>query len=138
MTTIQSNGSKWAGEELDSIEDLIEVLKTQTLNPIFEQYGDFAETDPRFYTSGELCYPDNPGTVHFFGNFYTVSHVFNIDTDDAETIATLRGLIAANKATAVYQQAVKELAENKSYWDRRAEARQKEANSRRKAQRATR
>jgi hypothetical protein len=131
MTTIQSNGSKWAGDQPDSIEGLIDVLKTQTLNPIFEQYGDFAETDPRFYKSGELCYPDNPGTVHFFGNFYTVSHVFNIDTDDAETIATLRGLIAANKATAAYRQAVKEIAENKRYWERRTEERQRDARLRR-------
>lgn len=94
MITIHSNGSKWAGESPDTIDRLLEVLAAETLDPRFEEYGNFYIVNkPITTTSG----------VHFFGNFMTVSHVFNIDTDDQPTIDALTAAIRANQATAEYK-----------------------------------
>lgn len=62
---IISNGSHFYGEKEDTVDDLIQVLKTEVLNPLFSDYGNF------FYLSE--C-----GDFRAFGNFLTISHVFNI------------------------------------------------------------
>lgn len=64
---IKSNGSKWVGQEPDTIEILIEVLKKEPLNVA------------QFAAYGFINWPDNSNTVRFFGNFKHVSHVFNIE-----------------------------------------------------------
>lgn len=81
---IVSNGSKWHGQAPDSIATLIEVLKTETLDPTFENYGNF------------ITYPtiEHDNLVRLFGNFQTVSHVFQIYGTEAE----LRGVIEAIRA----------------------------------------
>ena len=76
---ITSNGSKSVGEPLDSVEKLLEVLKTETLDPKFEKYGNFVT-----FQNGQL---------HVFGNFVTVSHVFNI----SGTVDEMRPLARAIK-----------------------------------------
>lgn len=98
-TTIHSNGSKWAGQEPDSIATLLEVLASTPLDPTFEKYGDFA------YNA-----ETHDGTVRFFGNFYLVSHVFRIDSNDPEVCDALFAAIRANKATDEYKQAKRERA----------------------------
>jgi hypothetical protein len=90
-TRIISNGSKWAGEPPDDLGALFVALATETLEPDFERYGNFAEFDR--------------GKVRFFGNFRSVSHVFQIVTDDAMTAAALVLAIRANQATARYRKA---------------------------------
>lgn len=111
---IMSNGSRWAGEEPDTVANLCEVLKTEPLDVRMFKSG--------FYSTGPLCDAKaNPawsyqsaggvarwldgerlyradGVVRFFGNFANLSHVFNIDTNHAPTIAALRELIDANVA----------------------------------------
>jgi len=82
MTTITSNGSKWYGEEPDSIETLLEVLKENMLDPRFSEYGNFIIADV--------------GSVRFFGNFLNLSHVFDIRTDDPGVIAKLTRAIREN------------------------------------------
>jgi hypothetical protein len=82
---IQSNGSKWAGEAPDTLEVLLDVLKTETLDPTFEQYGGFFYRLP-----GDERYD---GEYHAFGNFLTVSHVFSI----YGTLEELRPLAQALK-----------------------------------------
>lgn len=111
-TNIISNGSHWMGESEDTIEQLIAVLETQPLDPTFETCGNFVFTD------------DDPET-HFFGNFYTVSHVFRLDTDDAALIERLTSLIRANKATEAYAQAKRERAADAEYWRNREEERRR-------------
>ena len=73
---IHSNGSKWAGEEPDTIEELIEVLKTYKL--------DFG----RFGCHGFIHFRNNNGfssqdyhmhNIQIAGNFLDISHVFNIE-----------------------------------------------------------
>ena len=61
---IISNGSKFSGEELDSIEKLIDVLETNRLNPSFMNYGGFFFKSKNEYIA--------------FGNFEKLSHVFQI------------------------------------------------------------
>jgi hypothetical protein len=118
---ITSNGSHCAGSGPSTLAELLDTLATQTLDPTFEKYGDFASFNPcravrnpdyRGYGSsapewidGPPLYPNNPGTWRFFGNFHGWSHVFNIDTDDETIIAQLRAAIAANKATPAYEAA---------------------------------
>lgn len=116
MTQVHSNGSKWMGEALDTIEDLCKVLEVHTLNPLFEDYGNFASMETE-------------GVTHFFGNFFDVSHVFRIDTDDAPTVERLTALIRANQQTPAYAAAKRDREQQKideaRRWQQRAEEAQK-------------
>jgi hypothetical protein len=94
MTTITSNGSKWYGEAPDSIDKLLEVLKENTLDPRFIEYGNFIIADV--------------GSVRFFGNFRDLSHVFNIRTDDPAIIAKLSRAIHENLRRDDYRAALAE------------------------------
>ncbi len=89
---IVSNGSKWAGEEPDSLEKLLEVLRTEILDPRFEERGSFVAR-----TSN--------GIVRIFGNFLTVSHVFNIEGTEEELSEAIEA-IEANKQTEGYKRAL--------------------------------
>ncbi len=89
---IISNGSKWAGEEPDRLEILLEVLRTETLDPRFEERGSFVTRT-------------GTGTVRIFGNFLTVSHVFNIEGTEEE-LAEAINAIEANKQSERYLRAL--------------------------------
>ena len=104
MLKILSNGSRWAGEEPDSIENLLEVLRVHPLDRSFEHFGNFVDTSPQWGPDGTSPspYPDNPGVADFFGNFYHLSHGFNIHTDEPEVIALLTKAIRANQERADY------------------------------------
>lgn len=83
MGTIHSNGSKWAGEPLDTLEQLLTVLSTEPLDPVFLQYGGFREV--------------HRGQAHYLGNFLNVSHVFRITCDlGSETDTKLSRAVALN------------------------------------------
>jgi hypothetical protein len=97
-TTINSNGSKWYGQEPDTIEKLIEVLGKYALNRTFERYGNFIQRNQRLASGSRL-----EGTV-FFGNFLELSHVFNIHTTDPDVIRRLTKAIRANQRTPAYTQ----------------------------------
>ena len=68
--TIRSNGSKWYGQEPDGLEELLIVLKEYELD-IYP-----------FALLGFMRYLDN-GNIRLFGNFRTLSHVFNIEGKEA-------------------------------------------------------
>lgn len=89
MITIISNGGTWAGEPPDSIDQLLAVLAREPLDPRFEPYGNFV-------------IHEHPPVVRFWGNFFHVSHVFAIDTDEPALIARLTEAIRANQQTAAY------------------------------------
>lgn len=84
MINIISNGSKWAGEPPDSVEKLLEVLAKYALDRRFEQFGGFITKD------------ETDDSVRFFGNFFNLSHVFQIVTDEPEIIERLSAAIHAN------------------------------------------
>lgn len=110
-TNIISNGSKWAGQEPDSIEDLIKVLEEYTIDErFFAKYG--VDRDGRYTSNEDSIYeyknhnPINNRTLEgfylFFGNFEEISHVFNIETNDKEVIDKLVKAIKANKGWIKY------------------------------------
>ncbi len=106
---IMSNGSRWAGAEAGDIAELLEMLSKHPLD--VERFGpDFWNVNPcegvinpdwtyeakvPHYIAGPRLYSCD-GVVRFFGNFLTYSHGFNIDTNDAETIAKLQDAITRN------------------------------------------
>lgn len=110
---IMSNGSHWAGDEEDDIAQLAETLQTETLDPSF---GSFYSPDvcagvedpqhPGQFIDGDRLYHAD-GVFRFFGNFLTVSHVFNIDTNHKPTIELLKRLIDANMQREEYRNEVK-------------------------------
>lgn len=118
-TFIISNGSKWLGENPDSIDTLIDRLTNEVLDPTFEEYGDFCERagdeTVESLNAGGRC-PSHQEAVrigdsiagpalHFWGNFYSYSHVFSVVTDDPDLIARMTTAIRANKATVAYKEA---------------------------------
>lgn len=120
MIVIESNGSKWAGQSPDPLQALFERLANHPLDPSFEDCGNFVgpartarhvrgyNEDGEFvdyYEDTGPLYPMAPSAVSFFGNFYTVSAVFNIDTDEPELIERLTAAIRANQGRADYQAA---------------------------------
>lgn len=127
QTVIHSNGSKWAGDEQDSIETLLEVLAgPYVLDRIFECDDDHAFIDR----------DDETGMVRFFGNFLELSHVFSIDTDEPATIAKLTAAIDANMERPDYrsqatfrQREVTKAAHFKAEQDKRQAERVRQAKS---------
>lgn len=103
---IMSNGSKCYGEEADDIKDLLKTLDEHPLDPRFKS---FITKDPCIGVRGERGgYVDGPrmytaSVTRFFGNFYTVSHGFQIDTNDQETITALTKAIRKNIRSKAYQ-----------------------------------
>jgi len=99
MLTIYSNGSgfddekPWLAVPPCSIEVLLQVLAEHALDKTFEKYGNFIERNVVLRDGTKL--PE--GTVIFFGNFRSYSHVFRIVTDDTEIIQQLTNAINENK-----------------------------------------
>lgn len=110
MLEIRSNGSKWYGQTPDTIEQLLEVLKTYTLDPTFEKYGNFIYpyVPYRGWNDKNQVYK---GCTLISGNFYTLSHVFSIITDDLVLMERITAAIRDNQQTEDYQQAKIEIDE---------------------------
>ena len=95
MTTIvHSNGSKWAGQEPDSVETLLSVLNKHTLDRRFGSFWTRSKIGDRWA---------KPGMVRFFGNFIDLSHVFSIDTDEPELIERITKAICRNRQKPEYR-----------------------------------
>jgi hypothetical protein len=113
MIQILANGSKWAGEPPDIIEDLLFRLQNHTLDPMFEVYGNFIIENPRLAKSvierdgtteivgGELMFP-GINVYHFFGNFAFIGAVFSLYTDELDVVYSLTKAIRQNQMTDQY------------------------------------
>ena len=127
---IQSNGSKWMGEEADDIDGLVVMLEKYALDPSFDTFWCVdpcrGVKDPNrrgSFIDGERLYRVD-GVYDFFGNFLEYSHVFSISTNHKPTIELLTRLIDANVKSEPYQhelalrlsakQAAKEQARNEA------------------------
>lgn len=87
---------------------LLSHLAEQTLEPTFEEYGDFmSECEPSWWEAlgDEVAGMDRRLAVHVWGNFHTLSAVFDLITDDEAVIAALALAIRANKSTVAYKEA---------------------------------
>ena len=80
-TDIHSNGSKWAGEEPDTLDRLVEVLGTYTLDGAFFPF---------------VTVRANKQEWSIGGNFVDVSHVFRITTTDESVVKRLVAAIGSN------------------------------------------
>lgn len=82
---ITSNGSKFAGSDPDTLDVLFMRLETEVLDSRFYPFAHAGKSSGTY------------ARVHFFGNFKTYSHVFDITTDDAALIARLIEAIKRNE-----------------------------------------
>lgn len=100
-TKIHSNGSKWYGEEPDTIQKLVERLNLYTIEErFFCKFQRGFGADKKKYT---LCpISKENGSYIFFGNFLEVSAVFNIETNNPEIIQQLKKAIINNKGWKQY------------------------------------
>jgi len=117
---IQSNGSHWAGTPPDDVETLLDVLAKHTLDPRFEEYGNFITHNPHDskqnpdypHKSSVRWINNNPlyadDVTAFFGNFYDISHVFSIHINVPSVIEKLTRNIRKNQQTDAYKQAKEE------------------------------
>ena len=85
---IISNGSKWAGEQPDSVEILLDVLKSHKLREHFARI----ENDAYFKRQVNL-----PTEFRVSGNFEDISHVFDI----RGALEEMRPLMKAFKANII-------------------------------------
>jgi hypothetical protein len=97
LLDIKSNGSKWMGEEPDTVDVLLWVLAENQLDPVFAPFISDADAP------GYWCHDLNPyggikGVVHFFGNFARLSHVFSVFTNNPFVVTKLRKSIKENLA----------------------------------------
>jgi hypothetical protein len=86
VTEINHNGSHFAGEKPDTVDELCGVLAVEPLDRAFEAFGNFI-----------LELTDDGGLLRFWGNFAKVSHVFSIDTDEPTVIEQLTTAIRENQ-----------------------------------------
>lgn len=105
LVLIVSNGSRWAGSEPAHLDELLDVLKTETLDPAFEEYGNFVSTGPDLVAWNTLKPLAPPGWFSFHGNFFRLSHAFQIVTNDAGVIDELTAAIRANQQHAKAERA---------------------------------
>jgi hypothetical protein len=97
-TRVESCGSTWGGEKPMHLDTLLDRLAE---HPLDRRFG------PTFgrklaAKDGLPGHGDQVGW-HFFGNFLTYSHVFNIFTDDPLVIDTLRAAIRSNQRRGDYR-----------------------------------
>jgi len=111
---VMDNGSKWAGQEPDSVEQLFEMLGKYALDPMFENYGNFYHETPISAVTDEPLMPT--GWVSFWGNFQSYSHLFHILTNDADFIAELLSAIRANQSSEMYAEAKRIAAARSKFW----------------------
>ncbi len=120
-TLIISCGSRWGGEEPATVDELLAALATEALDPRFEEFGGFIDLCPIAANSERQLLPD--GWVQFHGNFQTVSHVFQIVTNDPAMIAELTAAIRANQASERYAVAKENRLQAKARDERESAAR---------------
>ena len=106
VSTTRNSDTPWL-ERPDTIERIARDLEEHTLDPVFEQHGDFCNRSPEWMT--EEAAEKYAGFVRFWGNFIDYAGVFDVITSDKEIIAKLSDLIARNKATQKYIAARRDL-----------------------------
>lgn len=106
MLKIISNGSKWYGQKPNTIEKLIEVLKNHPLDPVYEQYGNFINNNPKCLKKEAA--EKYQGCTKINGNFAKYSHAFDIITDEPEIINQLAEAIKQNINSEAYSKLRKE------------------------------
>lgn len=79
-TTVNYIGSRFAGQENGSINDLLKLIEIEPLTEHFSPY----------------CSLNKDGSVHIGGNFERISHGFSLDTFDNNLIANFAAMFEQN------------------------------------------
>jgi len=95
----------------DTKENILKDLEQHTLDPVFEDCGNFVYS-PTW--EDEETAEKYKGLTAICGNFLTYSHAFRLLTDDVELIEELTISIRKNQATEEYKQAKERLLERKA------------------------
>lgn len=106
----------------DTKENILKDLKLHTLDPVFEEYGNFVYI-PTW--EDEEAAEKYKGLTAISGNFLTYSHAFRLLTDDADLIEELTKAIRENQDTEEYKRAKERLMERKTEEKRQYEERLK-------------
>ena len=104
----------------DTKENILKDLAEYTLDPVFEEYGNFVYM-PTW--EDEQSAEKYKGLTAISGNFLTYSHAFRLLTDDVELIEELTKAIRKNQETEEYKQAKARLMERKAEEKRQYEER---------------
>lgn len=104
----------------DTKENILKDLAEYTLDPVFEEYGNFVYM-PTW--CDEESAKKHKGLTAIDGNFLTFSHAFRLLTDDEELIKELTEAIRRNQETEEYKQAKVRLMERKAEEKRQYEER---------------
>ena len=104
----------------DTKENIVRDLAEYTLDPVFEEYGNFVYM-PTW--EDEQAAEKYKGLTAINGNFLTYSHAFRLLTDDIELIEELTKAIRKNQETEEYKQAKVRLMERKAEEKRQYEER---------------
>ena len=104
----------------DTKENILKDLAEYTLDPIFEEYGNFVYV-PTW--CDEKAAEKYKGLTAISGNFLKLSHAFYLLTDDETLIKELTEAIRKNQETEEYKQAKVKLAERKTEEKKRYEER---------------
>lgn len=97
--------------QVDQIDLLLMTLANEPLDPMFEEFGHFAEIAKAYVvdaynTEVQLDPPlSRIGTVHFHGNFYNYSLAFSVFSDDPTVISQITAAIRENIAMPGYKAA---------------------------------
>lgn len=112
----------------DTKENILKDLAEYTLDPAFEEYGNFVYTPTWCDEESAEKYK---GLTAISGNFLTLSHAFRLLTDDEELIKELTEAIKRNQETEEYKQAKIRLMERKIEEKRQYEERIQKLNKNR-------
>jgi hypothetical protein len=104
----------------DTKENILKDLAEYTLDPVFEEYGNFVYI-PTW--EDEEAAEKYKGLTAISGNFLTYSHAFRLLTDDTELIEELTKAIRKNQETEEYKQAKVRLMKRKAEEKRQYEER---------------
>jgi hypothetical protein len=111
LTVVWHVGSPWDPRPEDhGIGHLLFMLTEHTLDPTFEEYGNFVNRDPGWLTS-PAWRPE--GMASISGNFHDYSCAFGLETNHPALIDLLEEAVRHNQASAAYQRARQELLDRK-------------------------
>lgn len=98
-TLILSNGSKWAGQDPDSIQTLLDVLGDNVLDPMFEQYHCYRPYPDDLTIEYSLGYCQGDG-VAFYGDLSVddvkalMNRLFSTEPGQVDAVSRVKNLMA--------------------------------------------
>ena len=90
-------------EEPDTVDRMLRDIGRETLDPIFEDYGNFVDRHPEWI--GAANAERYAGCTAIGGNFIGYAAAFRLITDDEALIRRFEEAVAKNKATPEYRAA---------------------------------